>query len=230
MQSEINQPNQLDPKFFIWYILFVLVLLPIQAIVFVHLRLWMSSIVIDLTITTLYGIMLGGGIDFIAKKTNMKNKLLLVLLVLVAAVLWKYTQFAVYVPAIHVELEVAGAAQNFGEQLSDAVYLFFRPWLLFIDVSYINEHGVWALSENGDIINGTMLTLIWFSEFAITTGAAIIMAAGSDKMKKVIWQRSGDEGTSDEPAIGTNLPNEAIDKSDTSPMDDIEVSENNDIG
>jgi hypothetical protein len=134
---------------------------------------------LNVLIAIFCGVGLGFVIMFSTQLGKARNKVLVIVLTILAVVLLKYTQWCIYIPLVYSDAWREFQA-TFGERLILSSEIFFQPDLVFDCAAEINEYGVWGLgsrtSSASSNVNGILLLVVWILEFAIIMAGAIIVS------------------------------------------------------
>ena len=181
MAASYYKPSgKVTPAFFVFYLLFIAVAIPILSLIYIHLNWFVPFIYVNFFFTVGCGIALGFVVMLAAKMGKARNPWVVLLLTVIAVILLKYVQWTVYIPLV-----ISDAYRliqlTFMERLNVSRQILVDPMWVIEDIQFINEHGVWSIGEAGTPVRGTILYIVWAAEFLILMGGAILLSWGQPR-------------------------------------------------
>ena len=176
MRANVYRPSgKVVPAFFVYLLVLLLIGIPVLSVAYIYLIFYIPLIYVNILVTLVCGGALGLLVGHAAKLGKARNPFLVMLFAFLAMILLKYVQWAIYVPLVFTNAyEIFD--WTFFERLTESAHLVFEPRALWFGMDFINEFGVWSIGD-GDVVNGTMLWVVWAGEFLIMAACAIAVAA-----------------------------------------------------
>ena len=179
MQAMFYKPSgKISPLFIVLYIVFLLIAIPILSVIYIYAIYYIPFIYLNFFIAIGCGAALGLTIMLAVKWGKVRNRLLVVLSTILAVILMKYVQWAVYIPLVYSDAYLMLQA-DFVELLLISVGLLIDPSSLLAFAMDINEYGVWAIGSSSAPVTGGLLLAVWIGEFLIMLACALVAATAT---------------------------------------------------
>jgi len=179
MQAKYYKPSgRISPVFLLLFFVFMLIAIPVLSVAYIYAIYYIPIIYVSVLIAIACGALLGVLIMFSAKWGKNRNKVVVVLLTILAVVLLKYTQWCVYIPLVYSEIYHDYFA-TFTERLFLSLDYFISPTQVLAGALDINEYGVWSVGSS-DVVTGVPLLVVWVLEFLVFLVCAVVAASFTD--------------------------------------------------
>ncbi|MDR0782977.1 MAG: hypothetical protein LBE83_04370 [Propionibacteriaceae bacterium] len=164
--------GKVSPLFFLLFLLIIAIALPILSVVYSHLIYYIPFIYLNLLVTIGAGAVIGATMLWARKAGKARNRGVVAIFTLLAAIAFEYLQWCAYIPIVIAEALEEGF--DIVTRLWDTLDLLVTPSAVYEWAVLINENGIWGLSK-GTAVTGALLLGVWIAEFLIITVAAIIV-------------------------------------------------------
>jgi hypothetical protein len=181
MKEMYYKPSgKFSPLFILLFVVFMAIAIPILSVVYIYAVYYIPVVYFNIFIAVFCGVGLGFAVMFSTQLGKSRNRILVIVLTILAVVLLKYTQWCIYIPLVYSEVyEVLQT--TFIERLSISAELFFQPDTVFSCAAEINEFGAWSLgsrtSSASSAVNGVFLLVIWILEFLVIMIGALVVSS-----------------------------------------------------
>ncbi|MCL2530415.1 MAG: hypothetical protein FWE41_08875 [Coriobacteriia bacterium] len=173
MQATYYKPSgKISPLFVLLFIVFMAISIPILSVAYIYAIFYIPFIYLNIIIAIACGLGLGFAVLLATQLGKARNRVLVIVLTILAVFLLKYTQWCVYIPLVYAELYMELQA-DFAERLLISLELFFDPAYVLIGALDINEWGAWGFGESGDAVTGGLLLGVWILEFLVIMISAV---------------------------------------------------------
>ena len=204
MTGSFYKPSgKLSGSFFLYYLLVLLIGVPILSTIYVYLIYYVPIIYANLLITLACGGLLGLMVGWAAKRGNVRNPFLVLLTSFLAVCALIYVSWAIYIPLIFSEVYLIDN-YTFMERFPAAFALLLDPAGMLLSIETIHAWGVWVIGDGNAPINNGMLTAVWAVEFILLTSLAI--GASWKQPRMPFSEESGEWYVEREEKIQADMP------------------------
>ena len=170
MQANFYKASgKFQPIFFVYYVLALIIAMPILAVVYSYLIRYVPIVYLNVLTAIFGGAGVGLAVGYAAKLGKARNPMLVSALAMFAVIVFKYIQWAVYLPIIFTDWPIL-------DRFVESAWLLIEPGVIWDGIRVLNEFGAWTLSEGSGTINGWMLSIVWAIEMLLIFGGAVVIA------------------------------------------------------
>lgn len=164
--------GKLSPSFFLFFILFQVLAIPLLSFVYIHLIYYIPVVYFNFFVTVGCGLAVGLVMMGAITLGKVRNNKIALLFGIIAMCVMKYVQWCVYIPIVFTDAYELFEL-TLPERLGMSLELLINPAFVFEYAGFINQVGVWSIFSID--FTGILLIVVWLLEFLLMTATACIV-------------------------------------------------------